>query len=412
MKFLEQRLQATGKEMSDLFYEDPLIDELPPVNLKECDGGQAEEKVLYMRTCPYPLPTKSKSTSAFQSKEAEWLRGWHGAWPYTIFAILDHGALRPGPRRKSSCEAVYQHLDDTFRKATEYSLWVPLFEDGYFYRFVFETRTDDTVKLSRAKDRADQFYGDEASTHLYALHVLRRSAQQMVQHTYFRECWDHKLEVRPLRLRTIMNRSPEHSGPPVEEQSKTKQRSHSIDASMSESVSMSASRDAVKTEREEGVHPSPSTEIDERKVHDQVVSLDLREKKPWLQCGIEQWERFLFEPTHAHLLGAADLEHNKEEWMELYDRCVMGNHQEDVIGLLRLIFAQTGAMNNGNNKMLFPRAGDAELHVTKMSEIAEDLNNWKGNRLPWQRRSVDGSDPIDPRLTSPAKRSGTNIGVR
>ena len=172
MKFLEQRLQAAGKEMSDLFYEDPLIDELPPVNLKEYDGGQAEEKVLYMRTCPYPLPTKSKSTSAFQNSEAKWLRGWRGTSPYTLFAISDHGALRPGPRRKDNCEAVYQHLDSTFGKAAEYSLWVPLFANGWFYRFVFETRTDEAVKLSKAKHRTDQFFGDAESTHLLRCTLL------------------------------------------------------------------------------------------------------------------------------------------------------------------------------------------------------------------------------------------------
>jgi hypothetical protein len=57
--------------MSDLFYEDQLTNDMPLLNLKECAGGEAEEKVFYMRTCPSPLPGKSKGTSAFQNSEAK-----------------------------------------------------------------------------------------------------------------------------------------------------------------------------------------------------------------------------------------------------------------------------------------------------------------------------------------------------
>ena len=39
MAFLEQRLLAANKKMSDIFYEDPLTEELSPVNLKGYDGG-------------------------------------------------------------------------------------------------------------------------------------------------------------------------------------------------------------------------------------------------------------------------------------------------------------------------------------------------------------------------------------
>jgi hypothetical protein len=58
-------------------------------------------------------------------------------------------------------------------------------------------------------------------------------------------------------------------------------------------------------------------------------------------------------------------------------------------------------MNDGNTKMLTPRAGDADLHIAKMSEVAEDLNQWKMDRLPWQRRNTSDSDPSDPRLLLP-----------
>jgi hypothetical protein len=75
MEFLKERLQIAGKELHDLFHEEPLQDDLPIINLCESYGGQAEEKVLYMKTCPSPLPIKSKSASAFDSAQASWKRG-------------------------------------------------------------------------------------------------------------------------------------------------------------------------------------------------------------------------------------------------------------------------------------------------------------------------------------------------
>ena len=121
-----------------------------------------------------------------------------------------------------------------------------------FYRFVFETRTDENARFPKSGERTDQFYGDEGSTHLYALHVLRRSVRQMVQNNHFQACWDYKLELRPLRLRMVVNRNTAQGGPPDEEQHRTKQRSQSLDASMSESVSMSGSRDVVNGQKEDG----------------------------------------------------------------------------------------------------------------------------------------------------------------
>jgi hypothetical protein len=124
-QFLRQRLRA----MTDVFYNScPDATGLCP-NLSGNDGGEMEKKVLYMKACPSPLPERSKRVSAFCSDEAKWVRGWHGASPYAVFAILDEGALRPGPRRKGGRRAVYQHLDDTCHKAADYCAWAPLFED-------------------------------------------------------------------------------------------------------------------------------------------------------------------------------------------------------------------------------------------------------------------------------------------
>jgi hypothetical protein len=197
-----------------------------------------------------------------------------------------------------------------------------------------------------------------------------------------------------------MYRESEQNDPSGEGQTRTKQRSQSIDASMSESLSMSGSRDAAKAEKEDRVRPSPCAE--DEKVYDHVINPALREKKPWLWCGIGKWERFLYEPTHAYLLGAAAVEHNKEEWMQLYDRCAKEDRQDDIVNLRRLICAQTRAMNEGsNNKMLFPRAGEAELYVTNMYEVAKELDRWRSDKLPWQRKNTNANESIEAELPLP-----------
>jgi hypothetical protein len=119
-------------------------------------------------------------------------------------------------------------------------------------------------------------------------------------------------------------------------------------------------------------HPH-RVEISERPQYDRQISFVLQKEKPWLQCGIEKWERFLHEPAHAHLLRAAEHEHNPEEWVELYDRCVTSTRWDDASKLLRLIFAQTRAMNQGKSNILFPRAGEAEEYIETMLDVAEDL---------------------------------------
>ena len=78
---------------------------------------------------------------------------------------------------------------------------MPLFNDGYFYRFVFEVRTDENDKLPKAKgERADQYYASEESTHLYALHIVRAHWRQIKCGDAFYECWDSKLEHCPKDL--------------------------------------------------------------------------------------------------------------------------------------------------------------------------------------------------------------------
>ena len=60
MPFLEQILHAAGKEMNDLFHEGQLTEDLPLLNLRECDGGQAEEKSVVYANVSMSIANKIK----------------------------------------------------------------------------------------------------------------------------------------------------------------------------------------------------------------------------------------------------------------------------------------------------------------------------------------------------------------
>ena len=96
--FLRNRIRAGGKDMDDVFY---LPDKAPPT---ERDFGEippmssTKEKcdtiTLRMKTCPEPLPKRTKSTNIWSGEDASWLRGWHGTSAYSVFGVLMEGKLR------------------------------------------------------------------------------------------------------------------------------------------------------------------------------------------------------------------------------------------------------------------------------------------------------------------------------
>ena len=176
---------------------------------------------LRMRVCPEPLPMTTTgvrgrmSPCSFdwsipvrpsQDTTARWVRGWHGTSAYALFAILYEQHLRAGPLRRNNSPAVYQYLDSQIDIAESESCWVPLFNDGYFYRFVFETRTDVNHSCHNSGEKNSQIYGHPDSTHLFALHVQRRNITRMMSGDAFYECWDPRLEMCPKALRAKQER--------------------------------------------------------------------------------------------------------------------------------------------------------------------------------------------------------------
>ena len=129
IKFIDDRALAVGKQNSQLFYPSGVHPHGDPLGTGSLTESNCDT-CLCMRTCPTPLPTKSKSTAHYFTTDAKWLRGWHGASAYSLKSILYEGKLRPGPRQKQEVPAVYLHVDKTKAKAEGYSVWMPLFNDG------------------------------------------------------------------------------------------------------------------------------------------------------------------------------------------------------------------------------------------------------------------------------------------
>ena len=169
---------------------------------------------------------------------------------------------------------------------------------------MFETRTDDNAKFPKQKDNTDQFYGDPESTHLYALHVLRRSVRQMVSNTWYYSCWDSRLELCPKRLKAGVSHGSVHDAPLEGARTDVNRSIDGVETSLSESLS--GSRDVTGGHKAEGVRPSPindtlgSTTSDKSirasEVAEEGLDLSKFEKKPWVRCGITRWEKFLFGP--------------------------------------------------------------------------------------------------------------------
>ena len=86
-------------------------------------------------------------------------------------------------------------------KATYYATWIPLFDDGMFYRAIWELRTDYRDRITGSK--YDQHLSRERSTVLKRLHVQRINASEMRQamdeglQTSLQRAWDATLEFPP-----------------------------------------------------------------------------------------------------------------------------------------------------------------------------------------------------------------------
>merc|ERR1711933_322963 len=90
------------------------------------------------------------------------------------------------------------HKDSTKQKATDYSRFVPLCEDGVFWATVWEVRVDRTLKVP--KRGTDQWVQMPGSVHLVALWLRGLLAEDIELGTEVSEVWNPLLEANPKRL--------------------------------------------------------------------------------------------------------------------------------------------------------------------------------------------------------------------
>ena len=203
---------------------------IPPFELAPLTGneegnldrvGALSVLTLRMRICPEPLPHVTNGWSGANisrqggyghsskiplDNSANWMRGRHGVSAYALIAVLHDQRLRPGPYRRNNRPVVCQYRDSEICRAESWSYWTPLFDDGYFYRFVLETRFDDNHKFPKSGYKTKQIFGHPSSTHLFALHVLRKDHFPMTHGDLFYEIWDPRLEICPKGLRAKQKR--------------------------------------------------------------------------------------------------------------------------------------------------------------------------------------------------------------
>jgi hypothetical protein len=61
----------------------------------------------------------------------------------------------------------------------------------------------------------------------------------------------------------------------------------------------------------------------------------------------------LCERSNAKLTSAAKVVHDDEEWSHLYRTCLDDGHEHDITSLMRLICAQTRAINAGSSSIIY-----------------------------------------------------------
>jgi hypothetical protein len=105
--------------------------------------------------------------------------------------------LRQGPRDKLNTIGVFCFKEEIKWKAKNYAIWVPLFDDGFFWRATWEIMVDRNDSVFTARDQTDQWLIRERSVHLVALHIDYRHHTDMGNGEWFQVAWDSRLEVNP-----------------------------------------------------------------------------------------------------------------------------------------------------------------------------------------------------------------------
>ena len=133
----------------------------------------------------------------------KWIRGWQGCQPETLFDTILEGRLRGDDEDPACGPTVRMRSDERRQQALLDVPWVPIFDDGTFLRFMWETRTDANATVRKKGVPTGVVLGREQSTHLWALHVEVSSSRTIENGALYQLEWDSRLEVVPRRLHEL-----------------------------------------------------------------------------------------------------------------------------------------------------------------------------------------------------------------
>jgi hypothetical protein len=117
---LELRLHTKGQSFQDLF-----------------DVTPEENRTYVLKLRSYHrkrLPKYTLKKTGWTDNLARWEIAYHRMHIEALFSTIWQGKLRRGPREKLQNAGVFCFSEKLSWKAKGYAIWVPLFEDGFFWR--------------------------------------------------------------------------------------------------------------------------------------------------------------------------------------------------------------------------------------------------------------------------------------
>ena len=141
MSFLAKRFSKIDKKVEDYFAL-PDNDKQNKLHIMQGSSKLPSLKTFIFEYKGGPECCKQSLSDVYEKGDADWRVGWHGTRMECVFATAVRRRLEPGPRCIQGKRAVYMFLHARATKATHYATWIPLFDDGMFYRAIWELRTD------------------------------------------------------------------------------------------------------------------------------------------------------------------------------------------------------------------------------------------------------------------------------
>ena len=124
--------------------------------------------------------------------------GSHGTIPEALYSILEYQKLRHGvrnlTRKGEEIVGVYIH-EKNEHKAEGYAIWTPVFEDGWFWRVVFEVKWDPELRVP--VKHKDQTIVDPEGVYLHVLIIEKRLLKDINSGEYISKVWDPMSEANP-----------------------------------------------------------------------------------------------------------------------------------------------------------------------------------------------------------------------